>query len=522
MEAPTILSFGSNSVELGDDGLLGNKSQTDRVAPEQGRFSSKPTGARKQRGSRRIQRRVVTVVIPVLNESRRIASVVRFALRSKLVREVLVIDDGSIDDTPELAQAAGAKVITAFMLGKGGSMEDGVTYANSEFILYLDGDLHGLSDDLVEKMCRPLLEDQADFVKARFCRRAGRVTVLTARPLLRTYFPEVAHYEQPLGGIIAAKKEVLQKLHFENDYAVDIGLLLDAVGVGARIVEVDIGSIEHESQDLERLGEMATQVARAILDRAAIYGRLRRSFVRATREKESLIKSDPEFIVSRVGAVDRLALFDMDGTLFDGRYIVELAKRTGREARLAKYLDRYDITPEQRTKSIARVFAGVPADVFAETAKAIPLTPGAVEVVVGLRKLGYCVGIVTDSYQIAAEIARRRVFADFAVSNVVEFRRERATGKVTLAPTMRSGKVGRRAYDKLHAVKFLTRRMNISARQVLAVGDGENDIGMLRVAGMSFAFQPKTERVRRVAQVTIEGRLDELLRHVPPFRTFGI
>ena len=75
--------------------------------------------------------------------------------------------------------------------------------------------------------------------------------------------------------------------------------------------------------------------------------------------------------------------------------------------------------------------------------------------------------------------------------------------------------MGRRAYDKLNALRFLTLRMGISARQVLAVGDGENDIGMLRAAGISVAFQPKTERLRRVARHVIHDRLDRVLDLLP-------
>src|SRR5262249_290052 len=130
-------------------------------------------GQRRGRGLRSIRARKnaqITVVIPVLNESRRIAQVVKFALESDLVKEVLVIDDGSIDGTPELAKAAGARVITSTILGKGGSMEDGLNHADTEALLYLDGDLHGLNDDLVEKMCGPILSGEADFTKARFSR----------------------------------------------------------------------------------------------------------------------------------------------------------------------------------------------------------------------------------------------------------------------------------------------------------------------------------------------------------------
>ncbi len=457
----------------------------------------------------------VSVVIPVLDESERIGDVVRFARRSKRVREVIVVDDGSIDGTPELARAAGAEVITSTMLGKGASMEDGLLAARSGTILYLDGDLVGLREDLVERMTGPILAGEADFVKARFSRKAGRVTVLTARPLLRSYFPEVAGFEQPLGGIIAVRKELLEKLRFENDFGVDVGLFLDSAALGARLSEVDIGHIEHDSSDLEQLGEMATQVARAIIERAGAYGRLRRSFLAATRERERLHMAHPEAIVARLGEVDRLALLDMDGTILNGRFIMELARQTGREEKLGEFLDRHDLTPEYRARQIARVFAGVPFETFQATARAIPLVAGAVEAVVGLRKLGYRVGIVTDSYHLAAEITRRRVFADFALSNVVEFRKGKATGNVTLAPTMRSGKTGRRAYDKIHALRFLTKRMHVPATRILAVGDGLNDIGMLRAAGVSIAFQPKAEQVRKAAMHVIESRLDELLKFVP-------
>ena len=115
---------------------------------------------------------------------------------------------------------------------------------------------------------------EADFVKARFGRGGGRVTELTAKPMLKVFFPELSHYAQPLGGIIAARRSLLQSLEFENGYGVDIGLLLDAHRAGARVVEVDIGSLEHDSQPLLDLTAMANEVSRVIYSRAREAGRL--------------------------------------------------------------------------------------------------------------------------------------------------------------------------------------------------------------------------------------------------------
>ncbi len=84
---------------------------------------------------------MITVVIPFLNESPTIQSVIEFALRAPNVTEVIVVDDGSIDGTPELAQSSGARVIGSMLLGKGASMQDGMLQASNEIVLYLDGDL---------------------------------------------------------------------------------------------------------------------------------------------------------------------------------------------------------------------------------------------------------------------------------------------------------------------------------------------------------------------------------------------
>ena len=457
----------------------------------------------------------ISVIIPVLNEAPTIGSVVEFARRSPLVSEVIVLDDGSIDGTPERARSAGARVVTSTMLGKGGSMEDGVQMAANELLLYLDGDLTGLEPELITRMAEPLLADKADFVKARFTRSAGRVTVLTARPLLRTYFPELTGFDQPLGGIIAGKRKLLAGLQFESDYGVDIGLLIDAVMHKARIAEVDVGHIEHDSQPLAELEEMAVQVARTILNRAARYGRLRSSFGWKVQETERLQRAEVTAALGRLLPTEHLALFDMDGVILQGRFIAELARRTGRREALAEFLDHGELSPEERTRRIGALFAGVPAEVFQSCAREMTLMAGAVETVVGLRKAGFRVGIVTDSYDTAAEVVRRRVFADFSIANLMSFRNGCATGRVTLAPAMAHPHgCLRHKHCKANVLLHLMEKLGIRREGVLAVGDGENDLCLLQQAGCSVAFQPKTSGVRDAAMHLLSGTLAGILEVV--------
>jgi HAD superfamily phosphoserine phosphatase-like hydrolase len=454
----------------------------------------------------------VSVVIPVLNESSTISRLVRWLLRDPLVGEVLVVDDGSVDNTPELAAEAGGRVITSSLLGKGASMEDGLQAARFELVVYLDGDLRGLCRDLIQRLVAPIQSGVADFVKAKFERQAGRVTELTARPLLRTYFPELSELNQPLGGIIAARRCVLRRLRFENDYGVDIGLLIDALAQRARVAEVDIGPLKHDSQSLKALGEMATQVARTILERAAEWGRLRIRTLQDARERDRVRKTDPTHMLDLLHGAERLALFDMDGTLLAGRFVVELARATGRVDQLSKFLDNHSIDEVERAQAIAKLFTGVPKATFERVAREIPLMCGAPETIVGLRRAGYLVGIVTDSYRIAAETVRRRVFADFAIANVMQFRRDKAIGKILPSPAY-NHPTGCKEHQhcKARALEYVLAEIGLDRQRVLAVGDGMNDVCLLRAAGRSVAFNPKADRVRQAADSVLTGDLRRVL-----------
>lgn len=460
-----------------------------------------------------------TVVIPALNEAARIASVVRHALADPATAEVIVVDDSSIDDTAQLARQAGAEVITSTMLGKGASMCDGLGIAGCELVVYLDGDLAGLRPGLVTDLCRPLVDGQADFVKARFGRTGGRVTELTAKPMLKVFFPELAHFAQPLGGLVAARVSLLKALRFETGYGVDIALLIDAHRAGARLAEVDIGSLENDSQPLLDLTAMANEIARVVYTRARAAGRLHMEQIVAMYETQRQATATLEYILTRRRGRTRLILLDMDGTITEARFVVELARATGHEAALARLLDGPD-DAATRSERIAALFKFVHQQQFERVAHALPIRPGVIACVNRLRRAGFMVGLVSDSWFVAAEILRRRVFADFALAHTLQFDAEVCSGELRINPAFqaREGDPGP-AICKRHVIRRLREERSLPPlAECWALGDNLNDLGMLRAADRAFAIDPKSPELARVPGLTVLSGFDDLRLRVPDLR----
>lgn len=240
----------------------------------------------------RMKRRgaMTTICIPAKDEGATIAQVVDACMgmmRSHpgLIKEILVVDDRSTDDTARIARERGARVVATVgspwlpfgSNGKGDAIAVGVRNCTTELVTFVDADVTTLDDEFVVTLTRPLRRSRAiHLVKGTFRRvggssESGRVTMLTALPLLRLLHPEVATFQEPLGGIFSARVNTLAALDLEADYGVDVGILLDIVARYGRssVEEVDVGSLEHRRRDLASLSNTAEHVARAILTRSS-------------------------------------------------------------------------------------------------------------------------------------------------------------------------------------------------------------------------------------------------------------
>jgi len=448
---------------------------------------------------------MISVVIPALNEEKTIRKVIQQAKRNELVSEIIVIDDQSMDDTVREARKEGVRIYTSTNLGKGDSMREGMMLANNELIVFLDADIPNYSEDIIEKLARPLINNEADFVKSYFDRQAGRVTEILVKPLLEFFFPHLLKFRQPLSGMIAGKRSFFQQVEFENDYGVDIGLLIDMDKVNARIREVCIGEIENDMQSLKALSRMAKQVANAIFKRVNIF-----QFPKKEPEDFShtrQMRDQIEFSLKEIiREPSKMIVFDMDNTLLQGSFIHTAAGEFG----FKKELDEIIINHKNdyvRTKKIAQLLEGKTYGELIQVVESIPLIGDAVQVIRELQVRGYVCGIISDSYQCITNHVKNLLGLDFTLGNELEFTKSVATGEVKIPSQFLRDKFSICEHDqcKSNMLLHILQKFGIQVKNAIAVGDGENDICMVRTAGRGVSFNATAIQIDGVADHIVKG-----------------
>jgi len=187
----------------------------------------------------------VTLIVPVLNEAETIGDVVR-AVPREIVREIIVVDGGSTDETVARARAAGARVIVEPRSGYGAACLAGALATEQPIVAFIDGDG---SDDPAEiaRLVEPILAGAQDFVigsRARGAREkgsmgvhqllAGHIAGLLMRALYGVRYTDMC----PLRAI---RRDALEKLGMrEKTYGWNLEMQMRAAGAGLRILELPV------------------------------------------------------------------------------------------------------------------------------------------------------------------------------------------------------------------------------------------------------------------------------------------
>ena len=232
-----------------------------------------------------------------------------------------------------------------------------------------------------------------------------------------------------------------------------------------------------------------------------------------TALKEALLRigMDSEFDIAmqREGLFrrsKRLVVMDMDSTLIPVEFIDELAKAHGVAAEVAAVTERammgemdYDESLRQRLQ----LLKGLEVSVVEKLSAELPLTDGAETLIRVLGQLGYRTAVISGGFSIAAEALKARLGIDYAYSNVLEVQDGKLTGAV-VGPIVNGAR-------KAELLQTLADAEGILLDQVIAVGDGANDIPMLERAGLGIAFHAKA-KLRAAADTSIStAGLDAIL-----------
>jgi phosphoserine phosphatase len=221
---------------------------------------------------------------------------------------------------------------------------------------------------------------------------------------------------------------------------------------------------------------------------------LRHALVQVSREQGVDVAVQSEGLHRRAS---RLIVMDVDSTLIQDEVIDLLAAAAGREEEVAAVTAQamageLDFGASLRQR--VALLEGLPVTVFDTVIDQVRLAPGARTFVRTLKRLGYRTAIVSGGFTQVTDHLKELLGLDYASANELEVAGGRLTGR------LRGPIVDRAA--KARILSEIAQREGISLDQVVAIGDGANDLDMLATAGLGVAFNAKPA-VQEAAQTAV-------------------
>jgi phosphoserine phosphatase len=190
----------------------------------------------------------------------------------------------------------------------------------------------------------------------------------------------------------------------------------------------------------------------------------------------------------------RLIVFDMDSTLIQTEVIDELAELCGAGEEVRGVTHRAmngEIDFDESLRLRVSKLKGLEVEKMQVVLENLPFTPGVEEFIKTIKTLGYKVALISGGFTFFADALKAKLGLDYSFANELEIVDGKLTGNV-------KGTIVN-ANQKALLVKLISQQENISLEQVVAIGDGANDLPMLATAGLGIAFHAK-DVVRREAQ----------------------
>ncbi len=202
----------------------------------------------------------------------------------------------------------------------------------------------------------------------------------------------------------------------------------------------------------------------------------------------------------------RLVAFDMDSTLISTEVIDELAARYGVGEKVSAITERAmrgELDFKESLRKRLALLKGLDESVLKDVAANLPLSEGAERLISNLKRVGYKIAIISGGFTYFGEMLKNKLGLDYVYANRLEIKDGKLTGKVI-------GSI----VDGPKKAELLTRiaeKENISLQQVIAVGDGANDLPMLGIAGLGIAFHAKPKVKRDAGHAISNLGLDSIL-----------
>ncbi len=320
---------------------------------------------------------------------------------------------------------------------------------------------------------------------------------------LRSALHEYAHEHGLLIRVRPLTQEALSHWLHGHGQAHFIVTLLGRSITGDHLARVS-GIVAAHGMNIERIERLSQQISADapgnacvefnVCGDAAREPHMRAEFLATAQELSIDVAFQRESIFRRNR---RLFAFDMDSTLIQGEVIDELARMAGvgeQVARITEAAMRGELNFDESFTRRVGLLKGLAAERAHSVVETIPLAEGAERLIHMLKLLGYKTAILSGGFNFFAHHLQQRLGIDFVYSNELEIADGAVTGRV-VPPIVNGAR-------KAALLAEIAEREGISLEQVVAVGDGANDIPMLNLAGMGIAYRAKP-LVRRSADQAI-------------------